>query len=76
MKVRDEEREIKCGCGVIQGENLACNIFIFMMQLAVEEIMTALKTNNIEIINLKHYEVTGKMKLHRLKHTTCTSTKK
>ena len=44
--------------------------------MVVEEIITALKKNNVEIINLKYDEVTGKMKLHRLKYTTCVRTTK
>ena len=55
-----------------QGDNLARVLLILVMQLAVEEIKTALKENNVELINFKHDEVNGKMRLHCAKGVEST----
>ena len=57
------------------GDNLTPTLLMLVTQLITEEISTALKASKVEIINLKHDEVNGNIKLHVLKDTTSVSTK-
>ena len=57
------------------GDNLAPASLMFVMQLTAEEIIAALKEMNARIINIKHDDANGKMKLCNLKDTKYLSEK-
>ena len=67
------QREIDHGCGVRQRDNLTPTLFMFVVQLVVEEITTVLKENNVEIINCEHDEVNSKIELYDANEMTSTS---
>ena len=67
LKVGIVETEIECGCGLRQCDNISPIVFLFFAQLVVEDMLAALKDISVGMINLKHDNANGKMKLHNLK---------
>ena len=68
LKVGEEVIITEYGCGVRKGDNLAPTLFIVVMQLTSEDIISKLKEEKSCMKNVKYDNNNGLMRLHKQKY--------
>ena len=76
LKLAKKEINIRHGCGVRQGDNLAPTLFKLVLQLVAEDILRTFRENRIDMLEIMcNKDPTGVLKLHKYSYLQSMITK-